>query len=71
MPSEKFLSQFESSDIKYPNKENSNDIRWIAVVIAHHGLLIRNYHTPTGPLAAKIRQLSAIGYTPIMVSCGK
>lgn len=71
MPSEKFLSQFKSSDIKYADKENSNDIRWIAVVIAHHGLLIRNCHTPTGSLAAKMRQLSAIGYTPVMVSCGK
>jgi len=66
VPSEKYLSQFESSDIK--RVENSNNIRWIALIIGHHGLLIRNCHKFTGPLAAKMRQLSIIGYTPIVVS---
>ncbi|XP_012530877.1 uncharacterized protein LOC105833583 [Monomorium pharaonis] len=67
VPSEKFLSQFESSDIKPVNEETSNKVRWIALVIGHHGLLIRNFSSPTGPLAAKLRQLSIIGYTPIMI----
>ncbi|TGZ49278.1 uncharacterized protein [Temnothorax longispinosus] len=67
VPSETYWSQFESSDIKYVNKQNSN-IRWIALVMGHHGLLIRNCLTPTGSLAAKMRQLSKIGYTPIMIS---
>lgn len=67
VPSEKFLSQFESSDIKRVDK-NSGNVRWIALIMGHHGLLVRNYNILTGSLAAKIRQLSIIGYTPIMVS---
>lgn len=36
--------------------------------MGHHGLLIRNSSAPIGMLAAKLRQLSIIGYTPIVVS---
>jgi len=69
MPSEKYLSQFEEIDIKRVDKENSNNVRWIALVIGHPGLLIRNCRNiPTGALATKMRQLSIIGYKPIMVS---
>ncbi|KAL6259176.1 hypothetical protein P5V15_009097 [Pogonomyrmex californicus] len=71
VPSEKFFSQFEVNAIKRVDKENSNN-RWIALVMAAHGQLIRNcqktnYQIPTGALAAKLRQLSIIGYTPIMI----
>lgn len=70
VPSEHFLSQFEPNEIKYVNKEKSNNVKWIVLVIGHHGLIIRNLRGsfPTGPLAAKMRQLSIIGYTPIMIS---
>lgn len=50
------------------DKETSKNVRWIALVMAPHGLLIRNNNLPTGILAAKLKQLSIIGYTPIMVS---
>ncbi|XP_012063545.1 PREDICTED: FAST kinase domain-containing protein 5, partial [Atta cephalotes] len=67
MPSEKYLSQFEEIDIK--RVKNLNNVRWIALVIGHPGLLIRNYRNkPTGALATKMRQLSIIGYKPIMIS---
>jgi len=65
---EGFLSQFKQGEFKRVNQENSKNVRWIALVLAHPGLLIRNKNLPTGLLAAKIRQLSIIGYTPIMVS---
>ncbi|KAG5317022.1 FAKD5 protein, partial [Acromyrmex heyeri] len=69
MPSEKYLSQFEEIDIKRVNKENSNNVRWIALVMGHPGLLIRNRRNrPTGALATKMKQLSIIGYKPVMVS---
>lgn len=67
--SEKYLSQFEDIDIKRVDKENSNNVRWIALVIGHSGLLLRNCRNrPTGALAAKMRQLSIIGYEPVMIS---
>lgn len=68
VPSEKFLSQFLPSEIIRVDEKASENVRWIALVIAPHGLLIRNNNLPTGPLAAKLRQLSVIGYTPVMVS---
>ncbi|KAL6438043.1 hypothetical protein ACFW04_004361 [Cataglyphis niger] len=68
VPSEEFLSQFQSSEIMRVDKETSKNVRWIALVMASHGLLIRNNNLPTGMLAAKLKQLSIIGYTPIMIS---
>lgn len=68
VPSEKYLSQFPSSEIIHVNEKASENVRWIALVMAPHGLLIRNNNLPTGLLAAKLRQLPIIGYTPIMVS---
>lgn len=68
VPSEKYLSQFHSDEIIRVDKETSKNIRWIALVMAPHGLLIKNKNLPVGMLAAKIRQLSIIGYTPIMIS---
>ncbi|KYN06823.1 PREDICTED: FAST kinase domain-containing protein 5, mitochondrial [Cyphomyrmex costatus] len=69
VPSKEYLSQFEEVDIKRVDKENSNNVRWIALILGHPGLLIRNCRDkPTGALAAKMRQLSIIGYMPVMVS---
>ncbi|EFN63850.1 FAST kinase domain-containing protein 5 [Camponotus floridanus] len=68
VPSEKYLSQFPSSDIIHVNEKAPENVRWIALVMAPHGLLIRNNNLPTGLLAAKLRQLPIIGYTPIMIS---
>lgn len=50
------------------DKETSRNVRWIALVMAPCGLLIRNTNFPAGMLAAKLRQLPLVGYTPIMVS---
>lgn len=68
VPSEKFPSQFHSSEIRRVDKETSKNVRWIVLVMAPHGLLMRNNELPTGLLAVKLRQLSIIGYTPIMIS---
>lgn len=68
VPLEEFLSQFQTSEIMRVDKETSKNVRWIALVMAPHGLLMRNNDLPTGMLAAKLRQLSIIGYTPIMIS---
>lgn len=58
----------EIGDIKWMGKEDQRNIRWIALVMAYHGVLIKGTEQPTGLLATKIRQLIKIGYTPMMVS---
>lgn len=68
MPSEKYLSEFPKEEIKRVDKEDTMDVRWIALVMASYGVLIQDTNKPVGLLAARIRQLSKIGYTPIMVS---
>lgn len=68
VPTSEFLSQFAPSDIKRVDQEEWNDVRWIALVIGHPLLLLRQSNLPTGPLAAKIRQLSKIGYTPLLIT---
>lgn len=67
LPSKEFLSQYQTCEIMRVDKEISKNVRWIALVMAPHGLLIRNTNLPTGMLATKLRQLSIIGYTPIMI----
>lgn len=68
MPSEKYLSGFTAEEIKRVDKEVAKNVRWIALIMATQGLLIRGTNQPVGLLAARIRQLSLIGYTPIIVS---
>ncbi|EZA53791.1 hypothetical protein DMN91_012094 [Ooceraea biroi] len=68
MPLEEFLSQFNQGDIIHIDETNSKDLRWIALVLAHPGLLTRNTNLPVGHLAAKLRQLPKIGFTPILMS---
>ncbi|XP_012223331.1 FAST kinase domain-containing protein 5, mitochondrial [Linepithema humile] len=67
VPSEEFISQFKQGEFKRVDKDSKN-VRWIALVLASQSLLIRNTNLPIGLLVAKMRQLSIIGYTPIMVS---
>ncbi|KMQ93667.1 fast kinase domain-containing protein 5 [Lasius niger] len=68
VPSKEFLSQFQESEIMRVDKETSRNVRWIALVMAPCGLLIRNTNFPAGMLAVKLRQLPLVGYTPIMIS---
>lgn len=69
VPSEKFLSSFSPEEIKYVDKKKTaNNVKWVALVMASYGLVIRSTNLPIGLLAARIRQLSIIGYTPVVVS---
>lgn len=71
VPIKDHLSKFEKGEIKWIDKEDLKNTRWIALIIGYHGVVIRGTNLPIGLLASKIRQLAKIGYTPAMVSCLK
>lgn len=71
VPSEKLLHSFGPNEFKRVDKETEKNTKWIALVIASHNLVIRDTELPVGILAMKLRQLSIIGYTPVMVSSVK
>lgn len=68
VPNKNYPTIRKEGDIKWMGKEDEKNIRWIALIMAYHGVLIKDTNLPTGLFNAKIRQLTKIGYTPIMVS---
>ncbi|XP_025163347.1 uncharacterized protein LOC105183367 isoform X2 [Harpegnathos saltator] len=67
VPVKDYLAKFETGEIKWVDK-NQENIRWIALIMGHHGVLIKDTNLPVGLLAAKMRQLVKIGYIPVVVS---
>ncbi|XP_014484768.1 PREDICTED: uncharacterized protein LOC106749627 [Dinoponera quadriceps] len=68
-----YMSKFEPGEIKRISEEDRKNIRWIVLIMGYQGVLIKHTNEtvtrlPIGLLAARIRQLAKIGYTPILVS---
>ncbi|XP_032677361.1 uncharacterized protein LOC116846978 [Odontomachus brunneus] len=68
LPIKDHLSKFKKGEIKWIHKEDLKNTRLIALIVGYYGVVIRDTSLPIGILAAKIRQLGKIGYTPAMVS---
>lgn len=45
-----------------------DDNDWIVLIIGGKNSLIQNCNVPTGQFQTKIRELAALGYTPILVN---